>query len=64
MKKKEAKTINNLLYYESDDHADTISNSSKQFDTSNRPITDTHIVEGINNLSVGVVNVELAIIGV
>ena len=51
MKKKEAKTIKNSVYYESDEHADTISDSSKQVDASNEPITDTHIFEGINNLS-------------
>ena len=28
MKKKEAKTINNFVYYESDEHADTISDPS------------------------------------
>ena len=58
MKKKEAKKINNLVYYESYEHADTISDSSKQVDASNEPITDTHIVEGINNLSVEVVSVD------
>ena len=47
-----------------DEHADTISDSSKQVDSSNEPITDTHIVEGINNLSVGAVSVEPAVIGV
>ena len=41
-----------------------MSDSSKQVDASNRPITDTHIVEGINNLSVGVVSVKPAVIGV
>ena len=46
-----------------DEHADTISDSSKQVDASNKPITDTHIVEGINNLSVGVVSVAPAVIG-
>ena len=35
MKKKEAKTINYLVYYESDDHADKISDSSKQVDAIN-----------------------------
>ena len=32
------------------EHADTISDSSKQVDASNKPITYTHIVKGINNL--------------
>ena len=64
MKNKEAKAINNSVYYDPDEHADTISDSSKQVDASNKPITDTHIVEGINNLSVGVVSVKTAVIGV
>ena len=64
MKKKEAKTINNSVYYESDEHADTISDSSKQVDASNEPITYTHIFKVINNLSVGIVSVDPAFIGV
>ena len=64
MKKKEAKAINNLVYYGSDEHADTISDSGKQVDTSYKTITDTHIVEGINNLSVRVISVEPAVIRV
>ena len=64
MKNKEAKTIDDLVYHESDEHADTISDSSKQVDASNEPITDTHIVKGINNLSFGIVSVEPAVIGV
>ena len=64
MKKKEAKTINDSVYYESYEHADTISDSSKQVDGSKKPITDTQIVEGINNLSFGIVSVEPAVIGV
>ena len=62
MKKKEVSTINNSVYYESDEHADTISDSSKPVDSSNEPITDNQIVEGINNLSVGIVSVEPAVI--
>ena len=64
MKNKEAKSIEDSVYHESDEHADKISDSSKHIDASNKPITDTHIVEGINNLSVGVVSVEPAVIGV
>ena len=64
MEKKYVSTINDLVYYESDEHADTISDSSKQVDTSNKPIKDTHIFDGINNLSVGVVSHEPAVIGV
>ena len=57
MKKKDVSTINNSVYYDSDKHADTISDSSKHVHASNDPIKDTHIVEGINNLSVGIVYV-------
>ena len=64
MKEEKVSTINDLAYYESDEHADTMSDSSKQVDASNKPITDTHIVERVNNLSVDVVSVEPAIIGV
>ena len=64
MKKKDVSTINNSVYYESDEHVDTISDSIKQVDVSNEPITDTHIVDRINNLSVGVVSVKPAVIGV
>ena len=42
----------------------TIRDSRKQVDASNEPIIDNHIFEGINNLSVGVVSVEPAVIGV
>ena len=58
MKKKEVSTINDSVYYESDEHADTISDSSKPVDASNEPIKDTHIVE------VRVVSVEPDVIGV
>ena len=64
MKKKEAKTINNSVYHESDEHADTISDSSKQVDASKKPIIDTHMVDRVRNLSVGVVSVKPAVIGV
>ena len=37
---------------------------SKQVDASNKPIRDTHIVEGVNNLSVGIVSVKPDVIGV
>ena len=44
MKNKDVSTIKDLVYYESDEHTDTISDSSKQVDASNEPIKDTHIV--------------------
>ena len=52
------------MYYESDEHAYTIIYSSKQVDASKEAIKDTHIVEGIHNLSVGIVSVDTAVIGV
>ena len=64
MKNKHAPTINDSVYYESNEHVDTISNSSKQVDARDKPIKETHIVDGINNLSVGFVSVEPAFIGV
>ena len=64
MKKKVKKEIDNSVYHESDEHSDTISDSSKQVDTSNKPITYTQIVEGVNNLSVRIVSVKPAVIGV
>ena len=64
MKNKYVPTINNLVYYESDEHVDTISDSSKQVDASNKPIKETHIVNRINNLSIGVVSIDPAVIGV
>ena len=62
MKKEKVSTINDSVYYELDEHADTISDSSKPVDASNEPIKDTHIVEGIYNLPVGIVSVEPAVI--
>ena len=64
MKNKYVSTINDLVYYESDEHADTISDSSKQVDAINELIKDNHVVDGINNLSVGVVSIEPDVIGV
>ena len=62
--KKYVLTINDSVYYELDEHVDTISDSSKQVDTSNEPIKETHIVEKVSNLSVRIVSVEPAIIRV
>ena len=64
MKKKDVSTISNFVYNESDEHVDTISDSSKQVDARNNPIKETNIVDGINNLSVAVVSDEPAVIGV
>ena len=57
MKKRDVSTISDSVYNESDEHVDMISGSSKQVDARNEPIKDTHIFDGINKLSVGVVPV-------
>ena len=59
---KDVLTIKDLVYYESDEHINTISGSSKQVDAKNNPIKGTHIVDGISNLSVGVVSEDPAVI--
>ena len=53
-----------MVYNESDEHVDTISDSSKQVDARNKPIKKTHIFDRINNLSFGVVSVKPVVIGV
>ena len=53
-KKKDVATINNSIYYESDEHVETISDSIKQNDPRNDPIKETHIVDGVFTLSVRV----------
>ena len=62
MKKKDASTINDSVYYESDEHADTISDSIKQVDARNDPIKETHIVNRISILSIIVGSLEPAVI--
>ena len=64
IEKKETKTINDSVNFVSDEHTDTISDLSKQVDASNKLITVTYIVEGVNNLSVGIVSAEPAVIRV
>ena len=54
MKKKDVSTINNSIYYESDEHIDTISDSNKQVYPRNNPIEETHIVDRVCSLSVRV----------
>ena len=39
MKEEKVSKINNSAYYESDEHADTMIDSSKQVDASNKPMT-------------------------
>ena len=52
VKNKDASTINNSAYYESDEQKVEISDLSKQVEASKDPITDTHIVNRVCNLSV------------
>ena len=54
MKKKYVSTINDSVYYESDEHVDMISDSDKQVDPRNDPIAETHIVDRVHTLSVRV----------
>ena len=62
MQKKDVSTINDYVYYESDEQVDTISDSNKKFDPRNDPITETRIFERVSNLSVGVRLFEPAVI--
>ena len=64
MKEEKVSIINDLVYYESDEHADTMSDSSKQVDASNKTITDTHIFDRFRNLPVRIVSVKPAVVGV
>ena len=59
MKKKDVSTINNSVYYE---NLDTISDSRKQVDPRNDK-KETHIVDGVRTLSVGVRLFNPAVIG-
>ena len=63
-KNKDASTINDLSYYELDEHEVEISDSRKPVEASKEPITDTHIVDRVCNLSVRIVSVEPAAVGV
>ena len=62
--KKDVIKINDSVYYESDEHVDTISDSSKQVHARNDPIKETHIVDRVCNLSVRVGSLEPAVIGI
>ena len=55
MKKKDVSTIKNSVYDESDEHVDTISESS---------IKETHIFDGVSTLSIGVGSLKPAVIGI
>ena len=63
MKNNDVLIINDSVYYESDEHVDTISDSSKRVDSINDPIK-THIVDKISTLSIRVGSLEPAVIGI
>ena len=62
MKKKDVSTINDSVYNESDEHVDTISDYTKQFDLRNDPIKETHIVDRVRTLSIGVRYLDPAVV--
>ena len=49
-KNKDASTINDLAYYELDEHKVEISDSSKHVESIKEPIPDTHIFDRVRNL--------------
>ena len=63
MKNKDVSTINDSVYHESDEQIDTISDSKKQVDPRSDPMAETHIVDRVRELSVGVGLFEPAVIG-
>ena len=54
---------NNYVYYELDDHLETINDSKKQVDPSSNPKEDTHIIDWIRKLSVRTILFNPAVIG-
>ena len=59
-KNKDASTVNDSAYHNSDEYEDEISDSSKQVEASKEPITDTHV----RNTSVGTTSVNPSVIRV
>ena len=59
-KNKDASTINDSAYHNSDEHEDEISASDKKVEASKEPITDTHV----SITSVGTTSVDSGFIGV
>ena len=45
MKNKDVSPISDYVYYESDEHIDTISDSNKQVDPRNYPTRDSHFIK-------------------
>ena len=64
IQKKDVSTINDSVYYESDEKVDTISNSNKQVDPISDPMSETHLFDRVRKLSVGVGLFEPVVIGV
>ena len=64
IQKKDVSTINDSVYYEPDEQVDTISDSNKQVDPRINPMVETHIVDRVRKLSVGVRLFKPAVIGV
>ena len=62
MLKKDVLTVNDSIYYESGEHIDTISDSSKNVDARKYQIKKTHIVDRVRNLSVRVGSLKRAVI--
>ena len=62
MKKKDVSTKNDSVYYELDEHIDTISDSNKQVDPRKDPTAQTHIFDRVCNLSVRVRLFEPAVV--
>ena len=64
MKNIDVSTISDSIYNYSDEHVDTIIDSIKQVDARYDPIKETHIVERVSTLSIGVGSLEPAVIGI
>ena len=63
-KDKDATTVNDSAYTFLNSFNDEISDSSEQVEASKEPITDTHIVHRVCNLSDGTISVEPDVTGV
>ena len=62
MQQKDASTINDSVYYESDEQIDMISDSNKQVDPSSYPKEEIHMIDRIRKLSVRLILFESAVI--
>ena len=63
IQKKDFTIINDSVYYDSDEQVDTISDSNKHVDPNSDPMVESHIVDRVRKLSVGVGIFEPAVIG-